>query len=213
MSAAKARPREQLVAATVEYFAERGVGDHSLRAIAEAIGTSHRMLLYHFGSRDGLLVEVRGAVEARQRELLATITARPGTDLRTVVREFWSTVTAQARDYGPLFFELSAHAMQERPHAGGLQDAVVEPWIDPLARLFEQAGVPAHRARVRARLALGVARGLLHDALITGDMAGADAAMDEFVDLALPAEPLAEPPPPEHHGATDPSRHGENPAG
>ena len=57
--------RERLLESVVQHFAADGLADQSLRRIAEAIGTSHRMLLYHFGSKDGLLLEVVRAVEAR----------------------------------------------------------------------------------------------------------------------------------------------------
>ena len=60
-------PRERLLESVIQHFAEHGLADQSLRHIAEAIGTSHRMLLYHFGSKDGLLLEVVRAVEARYR--------------------------------------------------------------------------------------------------------------------------------------------------
>lgn len=56
-------PRERLLAAAVEHVAAHGVGDLSLRRLAAALGTSHRMLVYHFGSREGLLVEVVREVE------------------------------------------------------------------------------------------------------------------------------------------------------
>ena len=74
----KAGPRDTLLAAVVEHFAQHGIGDTSLRGIAEAVGTSHRMLIYHFGSREGLLVEVTRAVEAQQRSVM---TATYDTDL------------------------------------------------------------------------------------------------------------------------------------
>ncbi len=57
--------RERLLEAVVEHFSADGLADQSLRRIAEAVGTSHRMLLYHFGSKDGLMLEVVRAVEAR----------------------------------------------------------------------------------------------------------------------------------------------------
>ncbi|MCO7193143.1 MULTISPECIES: TetR/AcrR family transcriptional regulator [Pseudonocardia] len=190
--------RDQLLQAAVEHFAEHGIGNHSLRAIAAAIGTSHRMLIYHFGSREGLLVQVREAVEAGQRETLATLTADAGTDPREIITTFWATVAAAAHRYGPLFFELSAHAMQGRPHADRLRHTVVDPWLDPIADVFTRAGVDRPTALARARLSLGVARGLLHDALITGDMAGADAAMAAFTEMALP--------PREEHPSSAPAR-------
>ena len=67
------RPKERLLEAVVEVALTTGIADKSLRAIAEAAGTSHRMLIHHFGSREGLLVEVSKAVEARQRALFTKL--------------------------------------------------------------------------------------------------------------------------------------------
>lgn len=57
------RPRERLLEAAIHYVMSRGVSDLSLREIAAAIGTSHRMLIYHFGSKEGLFVAIIRAVE------------------------------------------------------------------------------------------------------------------------------------------------------
>ena len=42
--------KERLLDAVIEHFTADGLADQSLRRIAEAVGSSHRMLLYHFGS-------------------------------------------------------------------------------------------------------------------------------------------------------------------
>jgi AcrR family transcriptional regulator len=47
-------PRQLLAAAAIAIAMQGGIADLSLRELAAAIGTSHRMLLYHFGSREGL---------------------------------------------------------------------------------------------------------------------------------------------------------------
>src|ERR1700751_2424039 len=65
-----ATPKDRLLAKVVDVALAGGISDKSLRAIADAAGTSHRMLIHHFGSRDGLLVAVIKAVEAQQRSLL-----------------------------------------------------------------------------------------------------------------------------------------------
>ena len=44
-----ATPRERLLEAALEHFGRHGIGDTSLRGIAEALGTSHRMLIYTSG--------------------------------------------------------------------------------------------------------------------------------------------------------------------
>lgn len=44
-------PRDELLDRAVGWFAEHGIGDTSMRTLAAELGTSGRMLHYHFGSR------------------------------------------------------------------------------------------------------------------------------------------------------------------
>ncbi|RZU15892.1 TetR family transcriptional regulator [Kribbella rubisoli] len=167
--------RDSLLADAVDHFARNGIGDASLRSIATSVGTSHRMLIYHFGSREGLLAEVVRTVEQQQRDLLAEVLA---TDLPIAEQSelFWRRVTEAALIYGPLFFELSAHAMQDLPHTESLKADLINVWLPPLIELCIRAGLPADEAPAYARLGLAASRGLLFDLLLTGDRAGVDEA-------------------------------------
>ena len=69
--------REQLLRAAVDYVAGHGISDLSLRQLGAALGTSHRMLVYHFGSKEGLLVAVVREVEQQQRAALADLGTDP----------------------------------------------------------------------------------------------------------------------------------------
>ncbi|GAA1138045.1 TetR/AcrR family transcriptional regulator [Kribbella jejuensis] len=165
--------RDSLLADAVEHFAKNGIGDASLRTIATSIGTSHRMLIYHFGSREGLLAEVVRTVEQQQRDLLATLADLP---VEEQAEQFWRRVTEAALVYGPLFFELSAHAMQDLPYTESLKADLINVWLPPLIELCIRAGLPADQAPAYARLGLAASRGLLFDLLLTGDHAGVDEA-------------------------------------
>ena len=165
--------RDSLLADAVEHFAKNGIGDASLRTIATSIGTSHRMLIYHFGSREGLLAEVVRTVEQQQRDLLADLSDLP---VEEQAEQFWLRVTEAALVYGPLFFELSAHAMQDLPHTESLKADLINVWLPPLIELCIRAGLPADQAPAYARLGLAASRGLLFDLLLTGDQAGVDEA-------------------------------------
>jgi AcrR family transcriptional regulator len=167
--------RAALLADAVEHFAKNGIGDASLRTIATSIGTSHRMLIYHFGSREGLLAEVVRTVEQQQRDLLADL-ATPDRPVAEQSEEFWRRVTEATLVYGPLFFELSAHAMQDLPHTESLKADLITVWLPPLTDFCIRAGIPADEAPTYARLGLAAARGLLFDLLLTGDRAGVDEA-------------------------------------
>ena len=168
--------RDQLLAGAVDYFASHGIGDVSLRTIAAELGTSHRMLIYHFGSRDGLLAEVVRTVEAGQRAALVDLMAGTDLPLDERGRRYWRQVSEAALVYGALFFELTAHALQNRPYTGELRAELITPWLDSLTTLLADAGIPRAEAPSYARLGLAAARGLLLDLLATGDRAGVDEA-------------------------------------
>jgi AcrR family transcriptional regulator len=182
--------RERLLAAAVDYAAEHGLADLSLRALAAALGTSHRMLIFHFGSKEGLLVEVVRAVEAQQRALLEQLRADPEQDLLDQLRAMWQHLTSPAlAPYERLFFEVYAQGLQGKQPATRLLDDAIDAWLPPVVDLLTSQGVPADEARVEARLALAVTRGLLLDLLATRDLAAVDAAMDRFTALSLLARP------------------------
>ena len=164
----RATPRERLLDAAIDHFGRNGIADTSLRGIAEALGTSHRMLIYHFGSREGLLAEVTREVEARQR---AVMTATYDADLPPLeaAAKYWEQTVEATLRYGPLFFELAAHAMQGREHAQALRDELIAAWLPSVTELCLAIGIPDAQAEAHARLALGAARGLLLDLLVSGD--------------------------------------------
>ena len=166
-------PRDLLLRSAVELLGRTGLGDRSLRAIAAELGTSHRMLLYHFGSREGLVAAVSLEVERRQRELVVS-----GYDTTSpeAMAEYWDQLVEATTRYGPLFFELAAHAAQHRPEADAFAASMVADWLPPLTGLFGDLGLPVDQARTHARLALAATRGLLLDLLVTGDREDVDAA-------------------------------------
>jgi AcrR family transcriptional regulator len=188
-------PKERLLEAVLDYVEEHGTHDLRLRRVAAAVGTSHRMLLYHFGSRDGLLVAVTRAVEERQREALQQLVLTPGASPVDVMWLMHRRLTDPALwPQERLFFDLYARALQGHSEARPVLDGVVEDWLGPVGRLFERLGFAEEDALAEARLALAVARGLLLDLLATGDRTAADRTMGRFIArytaLAGAGEPL-----------------------
>jgi AcrR family transcriptional regulator len=171
-----------LLAATIAHLAEQGLGGATLRSIASAIGTSHRMLIYHFGSRDGLLLAVVRSVEEEQRTAMAELAADPAVSVAELSRRMWERVADPSlHPHVRLFFELYGRALQGDPGTAPMLTWVVPAWIDQLTRLLADRGMPAERARATARLGLATVRGLLLDLLATGDRAGADDAVELFI--------------------------------
>ena len=180
----RATPRDRLLEAAIDHFGRHGIGDTSLRGIAEAVGSSHRMLIYHFGSREGLLAEVTREVEARQRAVM-TATYDAGLPPLEAAAAYWEQTVEATLRYGPLFFELAAHAMQGKAHAQALRDELIAAWLPSVTALCQTIGIPEAQSETHARLALGAARGLLLDLLVTGDRAEAAKAADLLNRLLL----------------------------
>ena len=175
-------PRERLLAAAIEHLAQDGSHDLSLRSIASAIGTSHRMLSYHFGSRSGLLTAIVSELERRQRVFMASILEDRDATPGELMWRMWEQVADERLwPYERLFFEMSGRALQGDPDAQGLRSELVDPWLESADEVDSRSQLPAAEARAQARLAVAVTRGLLLDLLATGDRAGTDAAMRRFV--------------------------------
>ncbi|MCV7197336.1 TetR/AcrR family transcriptional regulator [Mycobacterium angelicum] len=167
--------RRSLLDALVEEFAAGGVGERSLRDVAGAVGTSHRMLLHHFGSREDLLVAIVEEVERRQMSLLTELPTSPAEGFAAM----WADVRRrELRRLERLFFECYARAAQgERPFDRMVPGAV-NGWLAEVEAVAGDAFDPA-----MARLGLAVTRGLLLDLVATGDEAGVDAAAKAFAEL------------------------------
>ncbi len=178
-------PRQELLERAIQYVADNGIGDLSLRTLAAALGTSHRMLIHHFGSKEGLWVAIVQTVEQRQRELLAQILPDPEQPLGDAMRAWWRHISDPSLwPNERLFFELYGQALQGRAHTTAVLDEIVDAWLEPTTALAVARGIPPEVARAQARLGVAVTRGLLLDLLATGDVAGVDAAMEAFIKLS-----------------------------
>jgi AcrR family transcriptional regulator len=167
---------DELLGRCVAWFTEHGVGDTSLRTLAAEVGTSHRMLIYHFGSREGLLAAVVETVEQGERDLLERLLHDVDDPYEAGLR-FWEHVADSAATFAPLYFELSGLAMQGQPWSAGLRDWLTDGWTPALTDLWVRLGCSPADAAELARVNLAAVRGLLFDLALTGDRAAADAGM------------------------------------
>jgi AcrR family transcriptional regulator len=154
--------KQKLLDAAVAYAEEYGTRDLTLRELAAAIGTSHRMLLYHFGSKEGLFAAIVDAVEAREREYLTALLSDIESSPAATIRAMWRHLADPARwAQERLFFEVYAQTLDER---------FVTAWL-------------AIDGSPQARLGLAVVRGLLLDLIATGDQDGVDEAIEHYISL------------------------------
>ncbi len=167
--------REELLAKAYGFVLEHGLADLSLRPLALAIGSSPRVLLYLFESKDGL---VRELLARARRDELAVIQGIEG-DLKAVTATLWAWLAApEHRPLLVLWLETYARSLVEPdgPWAGYARQTV-EDWLDVLAK----AQPPAVR-RTKAGLdertrTLALVRGAMLDLLATDDARRTGAAV------------------------------------
>jgi AcrR family transcriptional regulator len=184
----RSNPRPQLLQSAIAYISERGISDLSLRELATAIGTSHRMLIHHFGSKENLWVEVVRAVEQQQRDALPDLIPDPAADPATAMRTWWQHISDPSLwPNERLFFEIYGQALQGRPGTEQLLDGIVDSWLDAIEEINVAMGLDRDTARAHGRLGIAVTRGLLLDLLATNDRAAVDAAMEVWIALNVAA--------------------------
>jgi AcrR family transcriptional regulator len=178
--------RQALLTRVVDHLTSTGSADISLRQLAAAVGTSHRMLLYHFGSADALLTAVVLEVEERMRSWFFSVADADDLSLRDLSYAMWERVSAvELEGVVQLFFSLYARLLEQQ-RRGEVAELLVNSWLEPAAAFLVARGVPEQRARQLARLGTAATRGLLLDVLATGDREAADAAARAYADALFP---------------------------
>ena len=170
--------RDDLLRRVVKAASDGGLAWRSLRDLAAQVGTSHRMLIHHFGSREGLVTAVVEAVERDQNERLPELPE----DAAEAIRVSWQRFSAPSLwPIERLFFECYARGAQGEPPFNRLVPKLVE---QTLAAVSRRADVAAdHEGRAAARLGLAVIRGLLLDLVATGDRAATDRALELYASM------------------------------
>ena len=167
--------RTRLLERIVADVGANGLGDRSLRDPAVAVGSSHRMLHYHFGSRAGVVTALVELVEASQRALLDEL-ADGTNDPAELVLALWARVSSPAmRPFVRLFFECVGAT-------GGR--GLTEPWLEAGPAIAAKLGTEVDATELRLGVAL--TRGLLIDVLATGDAGPATDSMHRYVAMWKP---------------------------
>lgn len=148
---------------------EHGLEGFRLDQTAAAAGTSARMLIHHFGSKDELVAAA--LTEARRRQLAMFdehLERSEVTDLPTLLIAVRALLgSPEAQPLLRLFAEVHASAAREPERLPGFARASVHDWLPQLAKALSTAGYPADDAQALATLCLAVERGLLLDDLST----------------------------------------------
>lgn len=175
--------RQRLLDRVIEELDANGIHDRSLRELAARLGTSHRMLIHHFGSREGMLVEVVETVERGERERAATLEIPADAGVADAIRAQWRHFSRpEFAGRERLFFECYARGLTGETPFDRMIPGAVESWVAEVGASLRESGVARVRAHATARLYVAIMRGLLLDLLATGDRRAAAAALEVFLE-------------------------------
>lgn len=167
---------DSLVESCLVHVLDTGLHGLSLRPLGAAVGVSDRMLMYHFGSKDGLISQVVALANRRLIEHVGVIRSDDTAPVSATVRRAWTYLTsAEGAKISGLYLDLcSLSARDPARWAPALRDLRAS-WI---AAIGSSEANPDLQ-----RLVVGAVDGLLLDRLTTGDFDRVDAALDALLSL------------------------------
>lgn len=157
------RPRESVLRAAWDLLVERGLADLTLAELGRRLDTSAGHLLYYFGSKDGLLLEVLKWSEAEQAAQRAEILASDAPALERA-RGFCDVYLpyAEGDPRWLLWVELWPRVLRE-PSLREPREELDRTWFADLVPLLREMGADDPEALARRVLSLldGLSVGLL----------------------------------------------------
>lgn len=183
------RPAE-LLDHIADYLTDNGVAELSLRPLARAVGSSPRVLLYYFGSKEELLVKALGRLRERQRVTYERMKSLPYQNTGEVCRAIWRHMSApeNVRLFG-MSLEIFAMALRQPQRFADYLRASVEDWLGFLSVPLSRNGYGEAEARAHATVVVAGFRGFLLDYSASRDRGRLDRAVELWLS-ALDAMPL-----------------------
>ncbi|MGZ4272925.1 MAG: TetR/AcrR family transcriptional regulator [Solirubrobacteraceae bacterium] len=173
--------REELLERAYRYVLDHGLSAMSLRPLATEIGSSPRVLLFLFGSKDGLVRALLARARADELAFLQRLPVEDGATLERVSLEVWRWLVApEHQGLLTLWTESYARSLIEPdgPWAG-FAAGTVEDWLALLADAQSPRERGTAAGEARRTLALAVLRGALLDLLATGEVVRPTRAVEQ----------------------------------
>lgn len=178
--------REQLLESCLAAFIRAGTFDLSLDALAHAAGTSKRMLIHYFGSRDALEEMAMSLLEERLRARFRASAFPPGASLKSVIAALWEqTTSAQSRGVVLLAMDLTRRSWSGSERARKFFEEQQRLWAEMLREFLPDAEA------VESFLQLFQGAMLVY--LVTGDKDRGRRALDRWVATETRGKPPRRP--------------------
>lgn len=173
--------RVQLAEAATDYVLERGIAGLSLRPLAAALGTSDRMLVYHFGNKDALVAEVIERSNDRSVAVVAALPPEPAP--AEAVAALWRAWHAPVVDRCLRVYAQSAALglLGQEPYLSAARRAN-RSWTKAITDYLCRSGLPADRAQRVGALVDATLFGLWLDQPVDNDSEQSDRVVADLAD-------------------------------
>lgn len=176
--------RAEILAQVIDYIGERGLADLSLRPLAAALGTSSRMLIYYFGSKEELLAQALATQRPDIDNLFADVSSPEM--LRPRLRALWAALTdGEYSTHTRVLLQVMGTACVQQGPFVEYSTAAIETLVTALAGVLVRLDFNSGDASAAATLMVSGLRGILLDRLITGDVERTDLAAHRLIDVSL----------------------------
>jgi AcrR family transcriptional regulator len=168
------RTREQLLESCLAAFVRAGTLELSLDTLADAVGSSKRMLIHYFGGRDAIEEAAMSLLEDRLRARFRASAFPAGASLQTVVAALWEqTTSAESRGVLLLAMDLTRRSWSGSKRARRFFEEQQRLWAEMLQEFLPDA------AAVETLLQLFQGAMLVY--LVTGDRERGRRALNRFI--------------------------------
>jgi len=176
--------RQELLDSIVEYLAQNGVSQATLRPMAASLEVSINRLVHHFGSKEELLTAALARSIERQIALQDMWVSRsPRLTQAELYRKWWRWMNASSANLALVRLNYEAATLDTNVTglAGEVRADQIGVWRHDTELRLEAEGMPRERAEDEASLIKATFTGLVMDLFATGDKRRLTRAMDVFL--------------------------------
>jgi AcrR family transcriptional regulator len=172
-----------LLDAIIGYLVQNGVTELSLRPLGKAVGSSPRVLLYYFGSKENLIVQAVKSLRERQRAGIAKMRAARFERASDACRAIWKQMSAAESEAAfRLSLETYVLALRHPDLFGDFLTSSTENWLEFLAEDLVRRSASMKEARVYATVVIAGFRGFMLDYCASRDRQRLDRAVELWIE-------------------------------
>ena len=173
--------RQELLDRIVDYLAEHGLAQATLRPLARSLDVSINRLVHHFGSKEQLIDAALRRAEDRQVAVQqAWLQRNPDITMAELYRKWWKWICADPANLALVRLGHEAAALDSTVTgvAGDVRADQIGVWRRDAEQHLIHDGLSPEAAHIEASIQKATFTGLILDLLATGDRRRLSRALD-----------------------------------